>query len=74
MEPLSIFVGLAIGALAGWAIASSRARAAQAALQRENTELQKELATAQATAQVGESAMGRERELFTEQKKQMKEH
>ncbi|MDG2150211.1 MAG: DNA recombination protein RmuC [Planctomycetota bacterium] len=73
MEPLSIFIGLTIGALVGWSLASSRARAAQDALQRENTELQKGLATAQATAQSGELSMVRDQEQHEKNLKQMKE-
>jgi DNA recombination protein RmuC len=72
MDLTSVFIGGTIGLLAGWLLAGSRARHAQAALHAALLEARSKLAAGEARTQERALSTERERVLFASQIKEMK--
>ena len=72
MEPLSIFIGLAVGAILGWLIASNRAQAAQSSLKTQLMQSSTELAAERARSEERKEASEREKANFEAHLKEMK--
>jgi DNA recombination protein RmuC len=72
MEPLSIFIGLAVGAILGWLIASNRAQAAQSSLKTQLMQSSTELAAERARSEERKDASEREKANFEAHLKEMK--